>query len=177
MPPRRLAIIVLLNFEACSSASGSYTALASRNETQFGRVAYNVTLLRPPISCLVRQRPGTVSGVIFATLQDESGDSNAIIWPTDFDKYRRETLGSKLMIIEGKVQKRVVVMDGAEQKTIATIHVIADSIENGNAYLGELGDNDIDADFNILSKADEMKSPLRQPKEVLVALPDSREYR
>jgi error-prone DNA polymerase len=125
----------------------------------------------------VRQRPGTASGVIFATLQDESGDSNAIIWPTVFDKYRRETLGSKLMIIEGKVQKRVVVMDGAEQKTIATIHVIADSIDNGNAYLGELGDIDIDADFNILSKADEMKSPPRQPKEVLVALLDSRDFR
>lgn len=125
----------------------------------------------------VRQRPGTASGVIFATLQDESGDSNAIIWPTVFDKYRRETLGSKLMIIEGKVQKRVVVMDGAEQKKIATIHVIADKIENGNEYLGELGDIDIDADFNILSKADEMKSPPRQPKEVLVALPDSRDFR
>lgn len=125
----------------------------------------------------VRQRPGTASGVIFATLQDETGDSNAIIWPTVFDKFRRETLGSKLMIIEGKVQKRVVVMDGAEQKKVATIHVVADSIENGNAYLSELGEIDIDADFNILSRADEMKSPPRQPKEVLVALPDSRDFR
>jgi error-prone DNA polymerase len=125
----------------------------------------------------VRQRPGTASGVIFATLQDETGDSNAIIWPTVFDKFRRETLGSKLMIIEGKLQKRIVVMDGAEQKKVATIHVVADSIINGNEYLGDLGEIDIDADFNILSKADEMKSPPRQPKEALVALPDSRDFR
>lgn len=114
----------------------------------------------------VRQRPGTASGVIFATLQDETGDSNVIIWPKIFDTFRRETLGSKLMIVEGKVQKEGII-----------VHIVADRIIDGNSYLSELGDIDIDADFNIHSRADEMKSPPRQVKEVLVSLPESRDFR
>lgn len=114
----------------------------------------------------VRQRPGTASGVIFATIQDETGDAQAIIWPGVFDKFRMETLASKLMIIEGKLQKEGEI-----------IHVVASRIFNANELLGELGKVDLDTDFNVLSRADEMKSPPRQPKEALVALPDSRDFR
>ena len=114
----------------------------------------------------VRQRPGTASGVIFATIQDETGDAQAIIWPSVFDKFRTETLASKLMVIEGKLQKEGEI-----------IHVVANRIINANEALGELGDIDLDTDFNVLSRADEMKNPPRQVKEVLVALPDSRDFR
>jgi error-prone DNA polymerase len=114
----------------------------------------------------VRQRPGTASGVIFATIQDETGDAQAIIWPVVFDKFRTESLASKLMVIEGKLQKEGDI-----------IHVVANRIINANEILGELGDIDLDTDFNVLSRADEMKNPPRQVKEVLVALPDSRDFR
>lgn len=114
----------------------------------------------------VRQRPGTASGVIFATIQDETGDAQAIVWPGVFDKFRTETLTSKLMVIDGKLQKEGEI-----------IHVVANRIINANEILGELGEVDLDTDFNVLSRADEMKNPPSQVKEVLVALPDSRDFR
>ena len=49
-----------------------------------------------------RQRPGTASGVIFTTLEDETGSANVIIWPSVFEKYRKETLVSKLLLVRGE---------------------------------------------------------------------------
>ncbi len=63
---------------------------------------------------IARQRPGTASGVIFATLEDETGIANIIVWPKLFDRYRRETLGSKLLCVTGELQREGIV-----------IHVIA----------------------------------------------------
>ena len=63
---------------------------------------------------ITRQRPGTASGVIFATLEDETGIANIIVWPKLFDRYRRETLGSKLLCVTGELQREGIV-----------IHVIA----------------------------------------------------
>ncbi|MBT5049880.1 MAG: error-prone DNA polymerase [Rhodospirillaceae bacterium] len=63
---------------------------------------------------ITRQRPGTASGVIFATLEDETGIANVIVWPKLFERYRRETLGSKLLCVTGELQREGIV-----------IHVIA----------------------------------------------------
>ncbi|HEX7777196.1 MAG TPA: error-prone DNA polymerase [Parvibaculum sp.] len=68
---------------------------------------------------LVRQRPGTASGVIFATLEDETGIANIIIWPKTYERYRRIVLTSRLFGIKGRVQKEGIV-----------VHVIADEIED-----------------------------------------------
>jgi error-prone DNA polymerase len=54
---------------------------------------------------LVRQRPGTASGVIFMTLEDETGIANAIIWPRVFEKYRRIVFGARAVAVEGVLQK------------------------------------------------------------------------
>ncbi|MCC6983311.1 MAG: error-prone DNA polymerase [Bauldia sp.] len=54
---------------------------------------------------LVRQRPGTASGVIFMTIEDESGITNAIIWPKLTERYRREIMSARLILIEGQVQR------------------------------------------------------------------------
>lgn len=123
----------------------------------------------------VRQRPGTASGVIFATLQDETGDSNIIIWPRVFDAYRREVLGGRMMIVEGRLQR---------ESTVA--HVVAERIVDGTAYLTELGEIDWDSDFGeMLSPADEVKKPLRDPqaarpraiRDVMETFPDGRNFR
>jgi error-prone DNA polymerase len=53
---------------------------------------------------LVRQRPGTAKGVCFMTIEDESGFANLVIWEKMFDKYRKEILQSKLIMVEGKLQ-------------------------------------------------------------------------
>src|SRR5262245_48653438 len=76
---------------------------------------------------LVRQRPGTASGVIFATLEDETGVSNIIIWPRAFEKFRRTVLTCSLMGVTGKLQREGIV-----------IHVIADRIVDLTDHLRDM---------------------------------------
>ncbi|TAL01085.1 MAG: error-prone DNA polymerase [Rhodospirillaceae bacterium] len=66
---------------------------------------------------LVRQCPGTAKGVLFATLEDETGVANVIVWPHVLERYRRIVLGSALLGVVGKVQSE-------ENVT----HVIADRL-------------------------------------------------
>jgi error-prone DNA polymerase len=54
---------------------------------------------------LVRQRPGTASGICFITIEDESGTANLVVFQHLFDTYRKEILHSHLLMVEGKVQK------------------------------------------------------------------------
>jgi error-prone DNA polymerase len=51
-----------------------------------------------------RQRPGTASGVVFVTLEDESGCVNVVVWNDLFERYRRELLGARLLGVEGRVE-------------------------------------------------------------------------
>lgn len=119
---------------------------------------------------LVRQRPGTASGVIFATLEDETGVANIIIWPNTFDTYRKDVLAAKLMVVDGKVQREGKV-----------IHVIANRIEDGTHLLGRLGHLDAETDFSgMLSRADEMAKPppgsVKPIREIVVNFPNSRDF-
>ena len=54
---------------------------------------------------LVRQRPGTASGVIFMTLEDESGIANIIVWPKVYEVHRRIVLGARMVAVEGVLQR------------------------------------------------------------------------
>ena len=63
---------------------------------------------------LVRQRPGTAKGVIFATLEDETGVVNVIVWPKTFARYRKTVLQASLLRVDGRLQREGLV-----------IHVIA----------------------------------------------------
>ena len=51
-----------------------------------------------------RQRPGTASGVVFSTLEDETGQVNVVIWPKLVEKQRKTLLTSRLLIVIGEVQ-------------------------------------------------------------------------
>ena len=53
---------------------------------------------------LVRQRPMTSSGVIFMTIEDETGNANLIIWPKMFERQRPEVMGAKMLVCRGVVQ-------------------------------------------------------------------------
>jgi error-prone DNA polymerase len=59
---------------------------------------------------ITRQRPGTASGVIFITLEDETGIANLIVWPKMFERYRRETLGARLLCVTGELQREGLVI-------------------------------------------------------------------
>ena len=63
------------------------------------------TLVKVAGLILVRQRPGTAKGVCFVTLEDETGVANVVIFQKLFDVYRKEIIKSRLMMVEGKVQK------------------------------------------------------------------------
>ncbi len=54
---------------------------------------------------LVRQRPGTAKGICFITIEDETGPSNLVVFEKLFDKYRKEILQSRLLMVEGKLQR------------------------------------------------------------------------
>ena len=54
---------------------------------------------------LSRQRPGSAKGVMFLTLEDETGPVNVIVWPTLFERYRRVVLGAGMIGVEGQLQR------------------------------------------------------------------------
>tara|TARA_B100001093_G_C26070196_1_gene694157 strand:- start:163 stop:483 length:321 start_codon:yes stop_codon:yes gene_type:complete len=70
--------------------------LTKLDKNSIVRVAGIVTL---------RQRPGTANGVIFLSLEDETGTINIICWKNIFNKFHRQILLSKLLLIEGLMQK------------------------------------------------------------------------
>ncbi|ASY64624.1 DNA polymerase III alpha subunit [Sinorhizobium sojae CCBAU 05684] len=76
---------------------------------------------------LVRQRPGSANGVIFMTIEDETGVSNIIVWERTFRKYRPQVMGSRLVKIRGRLQSESGV-----------IHVVAEHIEDMTPMLGLL---------------------------------------
>jgi len=76
---------------------------------------------------LVRQRPGSARGVIFATLEDESGPANVIIWPDIFERFHRVVLASRLMAATGRLQREGIV-----------IHVIAEHLADLSHHLRDL---------------------------------------
>jgi error-prone DNA polymerase len=60
------------------------------------------------VSCagvvLVRQRPGSAKGVVFMTLEDETGIANIVVWPKVMEQYRKEVMGARLILVEGYIQ-------------------------------------------------------------------------
>lgn len=74
-----------------------------------------------------RQRPGTATGVVFVTLEDETGHINLVVWNRIMAQYRRELLGARLLVVEGEVQREGEV-----------IHVIAKQLQDYSELLGEL---------------------------------------
>jgi error-prone DNA polymerase len=56
-----------------------------------------------------RQRPGTAGGICFITLEDETGIVNLVVFENLFEKFRKEILGAKLLVVEGWVQREGIV--------------------------------------------------------------------
>jgi error-prone DNA polymerase len=54
---------------------------------------------------LVRQRPGSASGVVFITLEDETSIANLVVWPPIFERFRREVMTSGMLEAHGKLQR------------------------------------------------------------------------
>lgn len=97
---------------------------------------------------LVRQRPGTAKGVCFITIEDETGSANLVVFPDKFDEYRKEIIQSRLLMVQGKLQKEGEV-----------IHVMAERCFNLSRLLQRLvPDEEEVAVIGTPSRADETTS-------------------
>jgi error-prone DNA polymerase len=110
---------------------------------------------------LVRQRPGTAKGVTFATLEDETGVANLVVWQKIFEAYRRPFLASRLMMVSGRLQREGLV-----------VHVVAEKIDDLSHELYRLSDSEI-------APASETKRQAhRHPRNAPARLiPKSRDFR
>nr|WP_245895367.1 error-prone DNA polymerase [Devosia submarina] len=95
---------------------------------------------------LVRQRPGTASGVIFATLEDETGVANVIVWPKVFEANRRVVLGARVLGVKGTLQREGIV-----------IHVIAKEFVDLTSDMAAIAGG-ADIGERIIARADEGKT-------------------
>ncbi|MSR15100.1 MAG: error-prone DNA polymerase [Gammaproteobacteria bacterium] len=95
----------------------AFEIMQARNDSSVHAVGLVVT----------RQRPGTATGVVFVTLEDETGTINVIVWSSLVETQRRELLGARLMGVVGKVQREGLV-----------VHVIAEHLVDHSPLLGRL---------------------------------------
>ncbi len=92
---------------------------------------------------ITRQRPGTASGVIFVTLEDETGIANVIVWPRVYERNRRAVIAGRLLRVSGRLQS-----EGSVR------HLVAWRIEDLSRLLDRLGMPDTRSPY-----ADEGKRP------------------
>ncbi len=76
---------------------------------------------------ITKQRPGTASGVIFVTLEDETGQINLVVWKQVAEQYRAELLNARLLGVAGELQ-----IEGQ------VIHVVAQRLFDHSDLLGDL---------------------------------------
>lgn len=117
---------------------------------------------------ITRQRPGTASGVIFLTLEDETGIANVIVWPKTYERFRRAVIAGRLLRVTGQLQR-----EGSVH------HLIAWRIEDLSPMLDRLGMPD-----TTNPRSDEGKRPIpprtppraRHPREQAKRLFPSRDF-
>jgi len=120
---------------------------------------------------ITRQRPGTASGVIFLTLEDETGVANVVVWPKVYERFRRAVIAGRLLRVHGELQREGIVT-----------HLIARTIEDASPLLDRLGDaGKVDVSS---TRADHTKRAMqapsqpraRHPREQAKALFPSRDF-
>lgn len=81
---------------------------------------------------LVRQRPGSAKGVIFLTLEDETGVANIVVWQKIYQRFRRAVIAGRLLRVTGPIQR-----DGM------VVHVVARQIEDISPMLDALAKGEV----------------------------------
>ena len=104
------------------SASSPARASAMTNDRQYVRCAGVV---------LVRQRPGSAKGVVFMTLEDETGIANIVVWPKVMERFRKEVMGARLVLVEGYIQS-------SPEKVV---HLVAQRLFDRSRDLAHLADD------------------------------------
>jgi error-prone DNA polymerase len=81
---------------------------------------------------LVRQRPGSAKGVMFVTMEDESGAANIVVWVKVFEKFRRTMLSASMLAVRGRIQREGEV-----------VHLVANTVTDLSAELASVGNRDV----------------------------------
>jgi len=135
LPPMRLSEHVVMDYATTSFSIKAHPLKFIRQQLEALRIVPNMQLkqLQDGINVkvagliLVRQRPGTASGICFITIEDETGTANLVVFKKLFDEYRKEIIQSKLLMVEGQVQREGEV-----------IHVIVKRCHNYSKLLQHL---------------------------------------
>jgi len=101
---------------------------------------------------ITRQRPGTASGVIFLTLEDETGVANVVVWPRVFERFRRAVMGGRLLRVTGPLQREGLV-----------VHLIAERVEDLSHRLSDLSHPLAETIATPAPQADNTPRPSRAP--------------
>ena len=80
---------------------------------------------------LVRQRPGSAKGVMFITLEDETGIANLVVWPQVFEKFRGVVMSASMIAVRGRIQREGEV-----------VHLVARCLVDLSAELATVGSRD-----------------------------------
>jgi len=100
---------------------------------------------------IVRQRPGSAKGVLFITLEDETGVVNVVVWTRVYQAHRRAVMAGRLLRVTGRIQR-----DGA------VVHVVAERIEDLSPLLDRLAEGGPRMADETLARADEVRRPNEQ---------------
>jgi error-prone DNA polymerase len=128
---------------------------------------------------LVRQRPGSAKGVVFMTLEDETGIANIVVWPKVMERFRKEVMGARLILVEGTIQsspEKVVhlVAERLFDRSADLVALANDStgrkhpVPSGPALIEPLNDDRRD-------HPDHPAQKIRHPRNVRI-LPPSRDF-
>jgi len=116
---------------------------------------------------LIRQKPGSAKGVVFMTIEDETGIANLVVWPSLLERFRKIVMGARLVAVEARAQR-------SEE---GLVHLVVEEIEDRSDDLLLLSQETMPL---VLAHADEVKRPVpegraRHPRNARV-LPKSRDF-
>ena len=130
--------------------AGAMTAEAYRSAKENRRVRVGGVVL-------VRQRPGSAKGVVFLTLEDETGVVNLVVWPDVFERLRPVAMGARMVLVTGRVQR-------AEGVT----HLVVEDLVDWTPMLGHLSTDQTPGSGHAPTRG-------RHPRDVRI-LPGSRDF-
>jgi error-prone DNA polymerase len=126
---------------------------------------------------LVRQRPGSSNGVVFMTLEDETGIANVVVWPAIMEQFRKEVMGARLIMVEGRIQS------SPEE----VVHLVAERLFDRSEDLKQLSNEALGRNSSLLlgpaeplnddrrEHPDNPAQKIRHPRDVRI-LPRSRDF-
>jgi error-prone DNA polymerase len=116
---------------------------------------------------LIRQKPGSAKGVVFMTIEDETGIANLVVWPSLMERFRRVVMGARLVCVDARIQR----------SPEGIVHLVVETITDRTAALAHLSGETMPTS---LARADEVKRPIPEgprphPRDVRI-LPKSRDF-